>query len=161
MAAPPTTARGTPAGIKLKEGQGNSVAFSRRPTVSFWEVTFKPPGIDGGDPVEQTTQLNVAWHTMAPRVLKKLTECTGSAAYDPNVYNDILTYLINQEGGVTVHWYDGSTLDFWGYLAKFEPEELREGEQPRASFTIVPTNVDPSTSGRPEAAPVLTSVAGT
>jgi hypothetical protein len=159
MAAPATTARGTPAGIKLKEGQGNSIAFSRRPTVSFWEVTIKPSGIDGGDGVEQTTQLNVAWHTMAPRILKTLTPCTVNAAYDPNVYNDILTYLVNQEGSVTIRFTDGSTLDFFGYLQKFEPEDLKEGEQPRASITIVPTNFDPA--NRVEAAPVLTSVSGT
>ena len=159
MAAPATTVRGTPAGRKLKEGQNNSVAFSRRPTVSFWEVTFKPPGIDGGDAVEQTTQLNTAWHTMAPRVLKTLTECTGSAAYDPNVYNDILTYLINQEGSVTIRWYDGSTLDFYGYLKAFEPDDLSEGEQPRATFTIVPTNYD--SVNNVEQGPVLTSVSGT
>lgn len=159
MAAPATTVRGTPAGIKLKEGQGITIAFSRRATVSFWEVTIKPPGIDGGDAVEQTTQLNTTWHTTAPRVLKTLTEATVNAAYDPNVYNDILTYLINQEGSVTVKFEDGSTLDFYGYLRTFEPEEHKEGEQPRASIAITPTNFD--NVNKVEAAPVLTSVTGT
>ncbi len=80
------------------------------------------------------------------------------AAYDPVVYTDILA-LINAPGGVTVHFPDGSTLDFYGYIKKFEPAALKEGEQPEATVTIVPTNYDPA--NHVEASPVLTSVTGT
>lgn len=159
MAAPATTARNTPSGIKLKEGQGAQLMFARRPTIGLWPVTIKPPGIDGGDAVEQTTQLNTGYETKAARILKTLTDSTMTCAYDPKTYSDIVEYLINAEGACTLHFPDGSTLDWYGYLQKFEPEELQKGEQPRAQVTIVATNFDPV--NKTEAAPVLTEVAGT
>lgn len=155
---PTTTARATPAGIKLKDGHSTKIAFEADPDVSFWERTVKPPGIDGGDAVEQTTMHSVDWRQMAPRQLKTLTDATASVQYDPNVFNNIYD-LVNIETSITVHFPDGSTLDFFGYLKSFEPDELAEGEPPTATITIVCTNSDP-TSGA-EAAPVLTSVAGT
>ncbi len=158
MSAPTPTARQTPAGIKVKDGFPATITFAADPDVSFWEKTVKPPGIDGGDPIPQTTMLNSAWHTMAPRSLKKLTECSGSAAYDPNVVNNILA-LINVETTVTVRWADGSTLAFFGYLQKVEFEELKEGEQPSLNYTVQPTNFDPV--AHTEQPPVLTSVVGT
>lgn len=159
MAAPTPSSVGTPAGLPLKEGQGHTITFSRLSTLSLWEATFKPPGLDGGDAVDQTTQRNVTYRVMAPRRLVTLTEITGSAAYDPNAYNQILTSLLNAEGTVTVRFNDGSTLAFYGFLRVFEPDELSEGEQPRASFTITPTNWDHANDV--ESGPVLTSVAGT
>ncbi len=158
MTTPSTTARQTPAGIKIDDGFSTKIAFARAPTVSFWEKTVKPPGLDGGDPVDTNTMHNVAWRTKSPRQLKTMTESTTMAAYDPAVYTQIVE-LINKEGSITVHFPDGSTLDFYGYLQKFEPGDLKEGEQPEASITIVTTNQDPVTGA--ETPPVVTSVAGT
>lgn len=159
-AAPPTTARGTPGpnGIKLPDGFKTTIAFALNSTVRFWEKTPKPPGVDGGEPIDQTTMLSTAWREMHPRSLKTLMPSTFKAAYDPAVYTDALT-LINAPGGITVHFPDGSTLDFWGYLQKIEPDNMEEGKQPEASITIVPTNFDPA--NHVEQGPVLTSVAGT
>ncbi len=156
--APPTTARQTPSGIKMDDGFSTKIAFAADPDISFWEKTVQPPGIDGGDAVETSTMHNEEWRTMSPRQLKTLTDSSVTAAYDPNLYNSILN-LINVETAVTVHFPDGSTLDFYGYLQKFEPSDNSEGEQPEATITIVPTNQVPSTGA--EASPVLTSVAGT
>ena len=158
MAAPTTTVRQTPAGIRLENGFPIKIAFAADPDVSFWEVDVQPPGVDGGDPIDTTTQHNTEWRTMAARTLKTLTQSQVSAAYDPNVYNNILS-LINVETSVTVRFPDGSILDFWGYLKSFEPQEANEGTMPTAGIQIVPTNTDPSNGS--EAAPVLTSVAGT
>lgn len=158
MSAPATTTRQTPAGLRLTDGFPTKIAFAADPDVSFWEMTVKPPGIDGGDAVNTTTMHNTDWRTMAPRQLKTLTDSSTTVAYDPNIYNNILA-LINVVTSVTVHFPDGSTLDFWGYLRKFEPQELKEGEMPQASVDIVPTNYDPSAGT--EQAPVLTSVPGT
>lgn len=158
MSAPATTARQTPAGIKLDDGYQTKIAFAADPDVSFWEKTVKPPGLDGGSPIDTTTMHNTTWRTMAARALITLTESTVNAAYDPNVYNNILA-LINVEGAITVRFPDGSTLSFFGFLQKFEPNDNAEGEMPMAAVTITPTNYDPV--GKVEAAPVLTSVAGT
>lgn len=159
MAAPATTVRQTPTGRKLDEGFPTKIAFSRSPAVSFWEKTVQPPGVDGGEPVDTNTMHNVAWRTQNPRVLKTLTPHTTKVAYDPNVYNTIVNDLINQKGAITVRFPDGSTLDYWGYLQKFEPDQIEEGKQPEATVTIVPTNWD--YVNNVEAAPVLTSVSGT
>ncbi len=159
MAAPATTARTDPAGIRLDDGFSSVIAFERDVDVSFWEKTTQPPGYDGGDAIETTTMHNTLWRTMSSRVLITLTEASCLVAYDPDVYNNILNNLINAEGSITIHFPDGSTLDFFGYLRTFEASDLEEGAQPEATVTIQPTNYDSVNSV--EAAPVLTSVAGT
>ena len=158
MAAPTPTVRVTPTGIKLKDGFRTLITFAADTDVEFYEKGVKPPGIDGGDAIPQTTMHNTAWRTMAPRQLKTLTESSVTCAYDPLVYTSILN-LINVETTVTVTFADGSTLAFYGFLQKFEPGELKEGEQPEATVTITPTNFDPT--NKVEAAPVLTNVVGT
>lgn len=158
MAAPVPSVRQTPVGIKLKDGFSTKITFAADPDVSFWEKTVKPPGIDGGDPIEQTTMHSIAWRQMAPRQLRTLTESTTKVAYDPAVYSQIVA-LINVETTVTVTFPDGSTLAFYGFLQKFEMDDLQEGTQPEATVTLTPTNFDPV--NHVEAAPVLTSVPGT
>jgi len=142
----------------LEDGFSSKISFERDRDVSFWEKSMKPPGADGGDAIEQTTMHNLVYRTMASRALITLTESTGKCAYDPAVYSQIIA-LINQEGTITQIFSDGSTLAYFGFLKSFEPDELQEGVQPEASFTIVPTNRDPITKA--EAGPVLTSVSGT
>ncbi len=158
MAAPVPSTRQTPVGIKLKDGYSSLVTFATDPDVSLWEKRITPPGIDGGEAIEQTTMHNTAWRTFAPRGLKTLTEFTFTAAYDPDAINQLYA-LVNVETTVTVRFPDGSTLAFYGYLQKMEPEELTEGEQPELTVTVTPTNFDHV--NKVEAAPVLTSVAGT
>jgi hypothetical protein len=156
---PPTpTARQSPAGIKLDEGFSTKITFARDPNIEFWEKTVKPPGLDGGDPVDTTTMHNVTYRTFNPRKLKTMTAMTTKAAYDPVAYDSILA-LINVKDTVTVTFSDGSTLAFYGYLQKFEPDDIDEGKQPEAGITIMPTNQHPTTGA--ETAAVLASVTGT
>lgn len=158
MAAPTPSARQTPAGIKLEDGHSTLIAFAADPDVSFWEKTVKPPGIDGGEAIETTTMHNTNWRTMVSRQLKTLTPCSGKAAYDPNVVNN-LNDLINVQTTITIHFPDTSTLAFYGFLQSVEFDEMSEGTQPELSYTIVPTNYDPV--NKVEAGPVLTSAEGT
>lgn len=158
MAAPATTARVAPTGIRLDDGYSTKIAFARDSNIQFWEKTVQPPSVDGGDAIDTTTMHNATYRTMAARSLITLGESKCTVAYDPDVYNAIIQ-LVNQEGAITVSFPDGSTLSFFGFLSKFEPGDLAEGEQPEADVTIIPTNWDPV--NRVEAAPVLTSVAGT
>jgi len=158
MAAPATTTRATPGGIKLDDGYQTLIAFARDTDVSFWEKTVQPPGLDGGDAIDTTTMHNSAYRTFSPRALITLTEAPLVVAYDPNVYNNIIA-LINREGSITVTFPDGSTLDFYGFLKSFEPQPCAEGEQPEANIVIVPTNYDPA--NYVEQGPVLTEVSGT
>lgn len=136
-------ARLTPVGRKLDDGHPTKIAFAADPDVSFWEKSVTAPGVDGGDAIDTTTMHNVVMRTMASRALKTLTSLELTVAYDPQVYDQIIA-LTNVEGLITVHFPDSSTLDFYGFLQNFEPDELVEGEQPEATVTITPTNVNPS-----------------
>ncbi len=158
MAAPQTTARAAPAGARLPDGYQTLYAFERAPTLSVWEKSVKPPGIDGGDAIDITTMHNLDFRTMAARALKTLTQSTFKGAYDPNAINQLME-LINASGSITVHYPDGSTLSFFGFLKSVEFDDLVEGTMPEGTFTVVPTNYDPV--NHVEAAPVLTSVSGT
>lgn len=159
MTAPAPTVRGTPAGIKLKDGYQTLITISGNTTVSFWEKTVTPPGMDGGDAIEQTTMHAVDWRTFASRSLITLTEAKSKAAYDPNVFNQLLLLINDDTTTITVRFLDGSTLAFFGYIRMVAPAELQEGTQPEMDVTIQPTNFDPV--GKVEAGPVLTSVSGT
>lgn len=159
MAAPATTARVTPAGIRLRDGFPSKIAFAKDSDVSFWEITVKPPGLDGGDAIDIDTMFNTTYSMRAEQALIMLTEGQVEAAYDPNVINNIISNLINQNGSITIHFKDGSTLDFFGYLRTFDPQPLQKGQMPRATIAFTPTNYDPVNNV--EAGPVLTSVAGT
>jgi hypothetical protein len=158
MTSPVATTRQTPAGIKLKDGHGTKVTFAADPDISFWEVEVKPPGMDGGDAIEQTTHHNTTYRTKAPQALIDLTDGEGTCQYDPNVAVQVRA-LINVETTLTIRYPDGSTDAIFGYLKSFEPDPIVTGEPPQASFSFVATNVEPGTST--EEGPTFVNVAGT
>jgi|SRR6185503_17184699 len=158
MSAPVATPRGAPSGIKLKEGHAIKHTFGRNATIELWEKGVKPPSVDGGEPVDQTTQHNVTYETMAPRTLIKNGPVTFKCAYDPSIYTTIMNH-VNVEDTCTETFPDGSTLAYFGFLQKFEPDDVEIGKQPEATVTIIVTNWD--YVGKVEAGPVMTSVAGT
>jgi len=157
MADPTQTQRQTPVGIAYKTGFPTKIAFAADPDVSFWEKTVKPPSFDGGDPIDTTNMHRTTYRTKAPRALVELGEVNATVTYDESVFQQILN-LINVNGAITVHFPDGSTLSFYGYLRSFDPQEMSEDE-PTANITIVPTNWDPVNNV--EAGPVFTTVPGT
>jgi hypothetical protein len=156
--AAPTTSRSAPGGAFLSDGYQTLVAFQADPDVSFWEKTVKPPGVDGGAPVNTTTMHNVTVRTMAPRNLITMTDMSVKVAYDPRVYEQILL-LVNTLTGITVHFSDGSTLDFYGWLQKFEPSDCADGAQPEATVVITPSNMVPVTFA--ESTPNYKTASGT
>lgn len=159
MAAPATTARQTPNGRKLKDGHKTKFTFALAPDICLWEKTLKPPGFDMGDPIDTTTMFNDAWETCAQQALAKLTNGSYKCAYDPNAYNTIITSLKAKEGSCTVTYRDGSTLDFFGGIKSFIPDEHVRGTMPTATVEFFATNWD--NTNNVEQGPVLTSVSGT
>jgi len=72
-----------------------------------------------------------------------LTEASLSAAYDPEVYDDILS-MLNVNQLITITFADSATLAFWGWINEFTPGASVEGEQPTADVTIIPSNQNDS-----------------
>lgn len=153
----PTT-RQTPVGSRLKNGHSTLYTFAADPDISFWEISVKPVGLDGGDAIDTTTMHNTTMRTMAPRTLKTATEMQVVAAYDPVFYDQILA-LINVETLCTITFPNGDKVDVYAYLKAAEFNELVEGTQPQVTLTIVPTNVNPSTGA--EVAPNYITATGT
>lgn len=159
MAAPTKTALNTPAGNFLYEGFQCQYAFARRPTVSLWEIEVGFPAVRGGDAIDITTQRNTSVRTKFPQSLHDFDNFDITAAFDPNVYNDIINDLLNQNGAISGYFADGSDITFWGYIMDFDPGTHQVGEFPTATFSIVVTNWDDVNNV--EAVPVITQVAGT
>lgn len=157
MGAPSPTTRSTPVGRMLENGYQSLVTFEADPDVALWETEVTPPGIDGGQKIDVTTMHNVTTKTSAPQALGDITDNQFSAAYDPMVYTQIIA-LRNLRTTITVQFPNGDTLAYFGFLQKFEPTSLKNGEFPIATVTISATNRD---SSGLEQTPVLTTAAGT
>lgn len=156
-AAPTPTARTSPTGIKLPDGYQSKITIAADVDINLFERTTRPPGIDGGEPIEQTTMFNTSYRTFAARQLQTLTATSYKCAYDPQVITELLA-VINRNTTITQSFFDGSTLAYYGYVQKVDFDELAEGALPMCTVTIVPTNFDPA--NRVEAGPVVTSVSG-
>ncbi len=157
MVAPAVTTRTAPVGIPLENGYQILIAFSQDVDVSLWEKSVKPPGLDGGDPIDITTQWNETYRTQAARSLIKMTDGGMTVGYDPAVYPQIAA-IINKEGAITINLPDGSSLSFYGALRTFEPNDQNDGTMPEATCAITVTNRDPTTGD--EEAPVYTAPVG-
>lgn len=110
---------------------------------TFEEKTVQPPGLDGGDMIDTTSMRNDTWRTKYPRQLVTATECPIVVSYDPSLYDSIIDSL-NVNQAIIITFPDDSTLTFWGALRQFQPNPNAEGEQPQATITIEPTNMDGS-----------------
>lgn len=158
MAAPTPTTRQDPNGRALGDGYPILITFASDPDIEFWEQSVTPPAFDGGDPVDATTQHNTTYRTKSPGSLIEVQDVSADVLYDPLVYPSVVA-IINRATTVTVHFPDGSSLCFYGYLRSFKPNAAKEKEKPMATVTIVVTNMDPSDCS--EYGPVYTAGPGT
>lgn len=160
MGAPAPTVRGVPAGRRIPEGFRSYITFASSTTIGFFEVGVKPPSVDGGEPIDISTQHNLVYHQMYPRALKKIDSITFEAAYDPD-FLPAIRALVNTPDTITVLYPDGSTDAMFGYLQKIEFSEFKEGEFPKCNGTIVVTNTDNASASLAEQGPVFTAAGGT
>jgi len=159
MAAPSTQSRTTPTGIMLREGFQSHIAFGRDTDTDLWEIDVGLPGIDNGEMIEITTQHNTKYRTKDFMELVDITEFTFTAAYDPAVWDQLIDSLVGWNQDCTRILPDGSTIDFFGGVRVWAPEDHSIGGRPIATVTVGITNYDPVNNV--ENGPVLTSVAGT
>ncbi len=159
MAAPPVVSLENPVGTHfLDDGFSTTIVFAARPTMSFKEKDVKPGGFDGGEPIDNSTMRNTRYHTMAPRTLIKVDPITMNVTYDTRLISQAQALIIVRTS-CTIHFPDASTLSMYCFMQKFEQQELKEGELPMASITVVPTNYDPT--NRVEQGPVWGDGTGT
>lgn len=158
MAAPVATTRIAPTGRKIEDGQGIKITFARNSDLLFWEKSAKPPGYDGGDPIDITDSFNVLKKTKAPRTLHEASDMEVTGFWEPGSAVEIEA-LINVEDTITVTFPDGSNERFYGFARVWEPEEVAEGEPVMGTLTITETDWD--YTNRVEAGPARTNVAGT
>ncbi len=158
MSAPTPTAPGTPTGFKMPDGFKALITFASKPNISLWEKSVKPPGLDGGEPIDTSTMHNIKYRTAYPRALVTVDDGSANCAYDPDVLADILAQ-INVPQSITYLYADHTTYCVWGYLGGFKPQGLVEGQMPMAQATFPTTNWD--ANGKVEAGPVLSPASGT
>lgn len=142
---------------RIDDGFSTTIGFADLASVKLYEKAVTPPSISGGGPNDTTTMQNTAWRTRSPKKLKTLGESSFTAAYDPDVYDDIAgANGVNKNQLITITFPDGDTLAFWGWIDQFNPNEIVEGEQPTAEVTIICSNQNASGA---ETAPVFTAAA--
>lgn len=141
--------------LRLDDGFATFITFANMPTVKIWEKEVTPPGFTAGGPIDTTTMRNTALRTSAPRKLKTLTQVSATVAYATSALAVVNAQIgVNQL--ITIHYPDGSTLAFWGWLESFTPASNSEGNQPTAAIVVNPSNRD---NDGAETAPIYTAPA--
>lgn len=159
MAAPPTTARLTPTGYKTPEGYKSTIALTGYPGLDFWEMDPKPPDMDGGEPIDTSTQHNERYHTFASRTLIRVGIAASKCAFDPDIMGTIPVIINDRSGAFTIRFPTNATWAHWGFVRRFNINPLKEGEFPQADMELCSTCWDPV--NRVEAGPSFSAAAGT
>lgn len=127
---------------QMKDGFSTIIAMPQS-GIQFSEVTIKPPGFDMGGKIDITSMRNDTMRTYATKSLMTVTDITCTVKWDP-AYYDTLMHAANGMGVerlIVITFPDLSTISFYGFIDKFEPQEHREGELPLANLTISCTNL--------------------
>ena len=142
----------------LTDGYGVSITFANdaytMAVLLLDPTSITPPGVDGGEGVDNTTLSNTEVRTKSPRTLKEIVNASFTAAYDPGTY-DLIVDAVNVNQLITFTFPDGSTQAVYGFLKAFSPTGLTEGEFPTADCEIVVTNIHDTTGT--ETSPVTTA----
>lgn len=130
----------------LTEGFPTTMTFSEAASgvsLYFKEQAITPPGVDGGGPNDTTNMRNIEWRTQQPKVLKSLSGSQMTCHYDPAFLDGILD-MINTNQEILLTFPDDQTWTFWGWIDKFNPGEIVEGQPPTATVVIEVSNQDDS-----------------
>jgi hypothetical protein len=125
----------------LKDGYQTLILITANPFVRFREREVQPPDLDGGGEIDITTMRNVRWRTKYPKSLITGGDTVLQVNYDPRIYSQILSVL-NVNTVVDLFFPDSSAIAFWGWVDKFTPVSLKEGEFPLAELRLHCSNRD-------------------
>lgn len=128
----------------LYDGQSTLISFAVAPAIFLREKEVQVPAYDMGGPIDTTTMRNTVMRTKAPKSLLDLGDMTIQANYDPAVLTTLLANM-GVNGLITVTFPDAAVETFYGYIDKFTPAALKEGEFPLAEVKVVATNRVPVT----------------
>jgi len=117
-------------------GFGTRITFSTSTTVVFKEKSVTLPGLEGGEPVETTTNANTAYKSFTPQDLVKLSDAGAVVTYDVSTIAAIKA-AININQVVTFTFADGSKWAVQGMLTEFIVNEDSPTDQPTANIKIV------------------------
>lgn len=123
----------------LVEGYQTLVTFSATPGLFLRVRELQPPEIDGGGEIDTTTMLNAAARTRSQKTLVHWNAITMQCQYDPFVYFQ-MSGTINVRQLMTVTFPDAAIVPVWGFVDKFTPTSLKEGEFPLAEVKFIPTH---------------------
>lgn len=109
--------------------------------ILFEEKEVTPPDVDAGGVNDTTTMRRTAWRTRQPKRLKTLDKMMVKGAYDASVYNaTTIGGYIGRNTQIVCLFPDFTDLYFWGWLNKFTPDALKEGEMPLCDLEFFASN---------------------
>lgn len=113
------------------------------------EIEVTPPSLDGGDPIDLSCMRSGEWALMYPRRRKKVGPMTILVSWNPEVYRNLAAGVVdarvflNLNQLMQLRFPNGAVLSFYGFITKFEPQAMKEGERPTANITIQLSLLDP------------------
>jgi hypothetical protein len=119
----------------IKDGHQTLILITANPFVRFKEREVQPLGLDGGGEIDTTTMRNNRWRTKYSKSLITGDDTVLQVNYDPSIYSQILA-ILNVNTVIDLFFPDGSALAFWGWVDKFTPASLKEGEFPLAELRL-------------------------
>lgn len=133
----------------LADGFNTTISFPGA-GVTFIEKEVTPPAIDGGGEINITAMRNLFWRTKAPKYLVTMDKLAIKARYDPVVYGaGGIRAVVNSNRQITLAFptlflggansAPAVTVAFYGWLNKFAPEAMKEGDEPLADIEIIPS----------------------
>jgi hypothetical protein len=133
-------------GAPMHEGHSTRINFDALDSgveLVLFEDEVTPPGLDGGESIEQTDMRNTVYETYAFRKLVKLSDSPFTAGFDGAAFGTLLS-ILNVNGQITITLPDAKTIIAWGALTQFTPQSMVKGQKPKASCVIKWSNLNGS-----------------
>jgi hypothetical protein len=128
----------------MGDGFSTILTFANLPTVKIYEKEVTPGGVSGGGATDVTTMRNTGYRTNMPKKLKSVGATSAVVAYATSA-RPLIEAQINVNQLLTVTYPDGATWAQWGWIDEFTPSAHTDGEQPTATLTFQPSNLNNAT----------------
>ena len=133
----------------LKDTYGISITIAGYVFALYLDPkSITPFGIDGGDPIDNTTLTNTRYKTKSPGTLVEMLDGSFTAAYDPGELAAIYS-AINENALITITYADATAEAIYGFLKSFVPNEHGERTDATAECVIVATMNNAGTETNP------------